>query len=137
MWPALIPVVTGLLDKLLPDPQAAAEAKLRALDMAQKGELAALDADMRLALGQLEVNKAEATGGGYKSSWRPTCGWVCALGLAYTFLLRPLLPWFATVLGLDVPPLPAIETDTLMVLLTGMLGLGGLRTWEKARGVAG
>jgi len=136
MWPALIPVVTGLIERLIPDPAAAAEAKLKALDMAQKGELAALDADMRLALGQLEVNKAEASTDVFRGGWRPACGWVCACGLAYTFLLRPLLPWCAALFGSQVPALPEIETDTLMVLLTGMLGLGGLRTWEKARGVA-
>ena len=134
MWPLIIPAVTQLLDKLIPDPQAAAEAKFKLLDLGQKGDLAALDAEMRLALGQLEVNKTEASTDAFRGGWRPFCGWVCGLGLAYTFLLRPLLPWFVQVAGGSVPDLPGIDTDTLMVLLTGMLGLGGLRTFERVRG---
>lgn len=134
MIPALIPLISSVLDKVLPDPQAAADAKLRALEMAQRGELAVLDADVRLALGQMEVNKAEAATDLFRGGWRPACGWVCAAGLAYAFLLRPLLPWVVSVAGADVPELPSIDTDTLMALLTGMLGLGGLRTFERVRG---
>jgi hypothetical protein len=136
MLPALIPIITTVLDKILPDPQAAADAKLKALEMAQRGELATLDADMRLALGQLEVNKAEASTDIFRGGWRPACGWVCAVGLAYSFLLQPILPWLAALFGAQVPALPSIDTDTLMVLLTGMLGLGGLRTFERVKGKA-
>lgn len=136
MWAALIPAVTTILDKVLPDPQAAADAKLKALEMAQKGELAALDADLRLALGQLEVNKAEATTDLWRGGWRPAVGWTCVLGLFYNFVLQPLLPWAVAVFGGTVPPLPAIDNETLLVLLTGMLGLGGLRTFERIKGKA-
>jgi Holin of 3TMs, for gene-transfer release len=134
MWPALISLLPGIIDKILPDPGAAADAKLKVMEMAQRGELAALDAEMRLALGQLEVNKAEASTDMFRGGWRPACGWVCAFGLAYNFLLRPLLPWFAKLVGFNVPDLPAIDTETLMVLLTGMLGLGGLRSFDKLKG---
>lgn len=136
MWQALIPVLGTVIDKILPDPQAAAEAKLRALEMAQKGELAVLDADMRLALGQMEVNKVEASTDLFRGGWRPAVGWVCVIGLGYQFILQPLLPWMVTVAGGHVPPLPAIDNETLMVLLTGMLGLGGLRTFERVKGRA-
>lgn len=134
MLPALIPLITGVLDKVLPDPQAAAAAKLQALELAQRGELAALDADLRLALSQAEVNKAEAGTDAFRGGWRPACGWICAAGLGYTFLARPLLPWLAALAGKPMPALPEVDTDTLMVLLTGMLGLGGLRTFERVRG---
>lgn len=136
MWQALIPGVVQIIDKLIPDPAQAADAKLRALELAQRGELAALDADLRLALGQMEVNKAEAATDAYRGGWRPTVGWLCAAGLAYQFLAQPLLPWFATLAGAAVPPLPAIDNDTLLVLLTGMLGLGGMRTVERIKGRA-
>lgn len=136
MWPALISLLPGILDKIIPDPGAAADAKLKVMEMAQRGELAAMDADMRLALGQMEVNKAEASTDLFRGGWRPACGWVCAFGLGYNFLLRPLLPWAVGLFGHQVPALPAIDTDTLMVLLTGMLGLGGLRTFEKVKGTA-
>ena len=136
MWPALIPIIGNLLDKFIPDPAAQAEAKLKMMDMAQKGELAALDADMRLALAQTDINKAEATTDVFRGGWRPACGWVCAFGLAYTFLLRPLLPWVVEAFGVKVPALPAIDAEALMALLFGMLGLGGLRTYERVKGKA-
>ena len=132
---AFLPIIGTLLDKFLPDPAMAAEAKLKAMEMAQRGELAVLDADMRLALGQMDINKEEAKSDGmFKGGWRPATGWTCVAGLIYQFLAAPLLPWFAAVVGFPVPPLPAIDNETLMVLLTGMLGLGGLRTFEKVKG---
>lgn len=134
MWQVLIPAVTTILDKLIPDEKQAAEAKIRMFEMVQKGELASLDAEMKLAMGQIEVNKAEASTDVYRGGWRPFCGWVCGFGLAYTFLVRPILPFIINAAGGNVPPMPQIETDTLMVLLTGMLGLGGLRSYEKLKG---
>lgn len=136
MWQLVIPAITQVLDKIIPDPQAAAEAKLKALELAQKGDLAALDAELRLALGQLEVNKAEATTDMFRGGWRPAVGWVCVIGLGYQFILQPVLPWLVALFGAQVPPLPAIDNETLMVLLTGMLGLGGLRTIERVKGKA-
>jgi hypothetical protein len=136
MWGALISMLPGILDKVIPDPAAAADAKLKALELAQKGELATLDADLRLMLAQADINKAEASTDLFRGGWRPACGWVCAAGLAYTFLLRPVLPWLASLAGAEVQAMPEIDTDTLMVLLTGMLGLGGLRTVERIRGKA-
>jgi hypothetical protein len=103
--------------------------------MAQRGELAALDADMRIALGQMEINKAEAQTDMFRGGWRPATGWTCVFGLAYQFVIQPILPWAVSLFGVSVPPLPAIDNETLMVLLTGMLGLGGMRSWEKSKGV--
>lgn len=133
---SLLPMIGNVLDKILPDPQAAADAKIKVMQMAQTGELAALDAETKLALGQIEVNKAEAGTDLFRGGWRPAVGWCCALGLGYTFLLRPLLPWAVQVLGFNVPPLPAIDIESLMVLLFGMLGLGGFRTFERVKGKA-
>lgn len=134
MLPMLIPLITGVIDKILPDPQAAAEAKLRALEMAQKGELATLDADMRLALGQIEINKAEASGDSYKSGWRPTIGYVCAAALAWVYIINPVLIWAVAIFapGTNIPNI-AID-DHLWELMTGMLGLAGWRTLDKVKG---
>lgn len=77
----------------------------------------------------------------FKSGWRPAAGWICVAGLAYTFLARPLLPWLITVGGLIVgrdalvPALPPLDMTELYGLLVGMLGLGGLRSWERGKGV--
>lgn len=137
MWPVLIPAITSILDKLIPDPAQAAEAKLRAIELAQRGDLAELDAELRLALGQLEVNKVEAASTDlFRGGWRPAAGWMCVAGLAYQFLVQPLLPWLVALTGHEVPKLPPIDGDALMALLLGMLGLGGLRTLERVRGKA-
>ena len=137
MWAALIPLLGTVIDKAIPDPQAAADAKLKVMEMTQKGELAVLDADLKIALGQMEINKVEAASAGiYKGGWRPAAGWVCVFGLFYTFLLKPLLPWVVALTGADVPALPPIDTMELIALLGGMLGLGGFRTFERIKGRA-
>jgi hypothetical protein len=136
IWQALIPVIGTVLEKVLPDPQASAEAKIKLVELAQKGELAILDAETNMALGQIEVNKVEAGTDMFRGGWRPATGWACVFGLVYQFLLQPLLPWLVAVFGGSVPPLPPIDNETLMVLLTGMLGLSGLRTFERIKGKA-
>jgi hypothetical protein len=84
MWAALIPAVATILDKAIPDPKAKAEAQIKMMEMAQKGELAVLDADLKLALGQMEVNKVRRLLVGlqdcfttlFRGGWRPAVGWV-------------------------------------------------------------
>lgn len=135
IWTTLIPAITGILERVLPDPSAAADAKLKLLELAQKGELAQLDADMKLALGQIDVNKAEAQSGSlFIGGWRPSVGWVCVLGLAYQFLAAPLLGWVSAINGLPAPP--SLAMGDLLPMLAGMLGLGTMRTVEKMKGVA-
>lgn len=136
MIQALIPIIGGLLDKVLPDPQASADAKLKMLELAQKGELAVLDADVKLALGQIEVNKVEAASDSlFKSGWRPAVGWTCVFGLVYSFVAFPLLTWYSSYMAVASPP--DLDMGTLITLLGGLLGLGGLRTYEKVKGVSG
>ncbi len=134
---ALIPVLGSVLDRIFPDPEKAAAAKVQVMEMAQKGELAQLDAEVRLALAQADINKTEAASDDpFRAGWRPMVGWLCAGGLGYTFLLQPLLPWMVSLTGANVPPLPALDSDVLMTLLLGMLGLGSLRTVERVKGKA-
>lgn len=134
MWGTLIPVVGSLLDKLIPDPKMAAEAKLKAVELAQRGELSHLDAEVRLALGQVEVNKVEAGADLFRGGWRPFTGWICALGLGTQFIVAPILTWVSLLFGHNIA-FPALDMSVLLTLLFGMLGLGTLRTQEKLRGV--
>jgi hypothetical protein len=114
-----------------------AEQRTRLLEQSAALEAAVLQADLTVIQGQLDINKIEAADPSlFKSGWRPSVGWVCVFGLGYTFLLRPLLPWVAAVLGWQVPPLPAIDMGELTVLLGGLLGLGGFRSFERIRGKA-
>jgi hypothetical protein len=130
MLQALIGPVTGLLDKFIPD---AAEKARLAHEIATMAEKQAHE----LALAQIEVNKAEAASNSvFKGGWRPFIGWVCGTAFAYHFVLQPLLVFIIAVYGLQVPDLPEFDMASLMTVLGGMLGLGGLRTFEKAKGVA-
>ena len=138
MNPLLLDGLFGLagkvFDKIFPNPQQAAEAKLKLFEMQQSGELKVLEAETTLALGQISINKAEAESTDFfRGGWRPFIGWVCGLGLFYQFLLRPLMTFVLMVFETKVQTMPALELDTLMTLLFGILGLGAMRTTEKLK----
>lgn len=136
MIAALIPLLGTLFDKLLPDPQAAAAAKLQVMEMAQRGELAQLDAELKMATGQIEVNKVEAASTSiWVSGWRPAVGWCCAAAFAYKFVLAPSVAFALAAFGHPVE-LPVLDFSEMSTVLMGMLGIGALRTVEKIKGVA-
>ena len=136
MWQLFVPLLGKIFDQVFPDPKAAADAKLKVLEMQQAGELAVLDADLKIALAQAGINAEEAKSPAlFVSGWRPFIGWCCGIGLAYVFLLYPLLTWWAALYRPAFVP-PVLVADHLFELVTAMLGLGGLRTFEKLKGVA-
>lgn len=131
---AILDIGSKVLDRVIPDPAAKAAAQLELLKLSQTGELAVLTAETDLAKGQIDINKIEAASENpMKSGWRPAIGWICAAGLAYQLVVRPLLGWATTNLWQWSAP-PPLEFDTLMTLLFGMLGLGAYRTAEKLKG---
>tara|TARA_B100000780_G_C21112223_1_gene449573 strand:- start:786 stop:1157 length:372 start_codon:yes stop_codon:yes gene_type:complete len=122
MLQALIGPVAGLLDKFVPDKDQAAAL---AHEIATMSERHAQD----IMVAQLAVNKEEAKGNWFQSSWRPATAWVCVVGMAVNFLISPLL----APLGVVVPQ---ADTSVMMPVLMGLLGLGGMRTLEKTKGVS-
>ena len=89
-----------------------------------------------IAISQIEVNKAEAASGSFfKGGWRPFIGWVCGLAFAYHFILQPLLTFILATFNVSIPELPEFDMGTLLPVLGGMLGIGGLRTYEKQKGL--
>lgn len=132
-----IEVGKRLIDRLFPDTvgqaKERAEAQAHLLDMAQRGEFKQLDVVQSSDSGQVEINKIEASSESFfKSGWRPAVGWICVSGLSYQLLFRPIMTWVGTNVVHWSPP-PPLETDTLMTLLFGLLGLGAYRTVEKIR----
>lgn len=114
-----------IVDKFVPDPDAKikAEAELRA-------SLLAWDQ------GQQTTNTAEAGAPSrFVAGWRPWIGWVCGVALAVQFVLGPLAVWASDLLGSPIQAPPPLD-DMLWELMFGMLGLGGLRTFEKVKGVS-
>lgn len=130
-------ISTGLkiIDKVIPDPAQKDAAKLALLQLQQSGELAELEANVKLATAQTDTNKTEAANASiFVSGWRPFIGWTCGIGLSVQFLVGPLLTYAADLYGHPLA-FPQLDTGTLMTLLVGMLGLGGYRTFEKINGV--
>ncbi|BAQ88004.1 Protein of unknown function (DUF3154) [uncultured Mediterranean phage uvMED] len=124
MLTALIGPVTGLLDKFIEDKD-------------QKNKLAHEIATMadkhshEIAKSQIEVNKEEAKSRHWWiAGWRPACGWICTLAMGYHFIIQPFLIFFLALFGLKME-IPTFDMETLMTVLLGMLGLGGLRSFEK------
>lgn len=121
--------VLELLNKVVQDPQAKAAAQLKLLELQQSG-------DLTIAEGQVKINVVEAASPSvFVSGWRPFAGWVCGIGLLYDFLLAPLITWSTSMWGHPVVA-PSLDIEALMTLLLGMMGLSGMRTYEKKRGVA-
>lgn len=85
---------------------------------------------------QSEVNKQEAASSSlFVSGWRPAIGWVCALALFYQYIMVPFATWGFAFAEVSIPVMPKLDS-TLWELMFGMLGMGGLRTFEKVKGVA-
>lgn len=133
MLNVLLPIIGSIIDKVVPDPKASTEAKLKALELAQTGELAHMEAEVRLALGQLKVNEIEASTDLFRGGWRPFIGWVCGLGFACQMILAPFLTWICLLFEVNVP-FPELDMTTMGAMLSGMLGLGYYRTQEKMVG---
>jgi hypothetical protein len=94
-----------------------------------KGKEIDPDKMMELVKVQSEINKMEAQHRSvFVAGWRPFIGWICGLALAYNFIIRDVIAWISP----DAMP-PAIQMDQLITILLGMLGLGGLRTFEKIK----
>lgn len=125
-----------IIDRVWPDPTQAAAAKLELFKAQQAGEFKEMDQAFEIAKAQIGVNQTEAGNAQlFVSGWRPFIGWVCGLALAYQYLLRPLATWGAAAFGHNLPSMPGLD-DNLWQLMMGMLGMGGLRTYEKTKGVA-
>jgi len=126
---ALGPILDGVL-RFIPDKSARAEAK-------EQFEGQVLNAMTSLVEGQIRINQKEAEHGSvFVAGARPFLLWVCGFGFLWQFVLQPLGTWVVIVVGVDLPALPMLDFGPLMTLTLGMLGLGGLRTYEKRIGVA-
>jgi hypothetical protein len=128
MLQQLIGPVSGLLDKFIEDKDKKNAIAFELSAMAEKHAQA-------LAKAQLEVNKTEAAHKNlFVAGWRPAVGWVCVLGMASNFMVIPLAN-FALALVESTVVVPILDLTQMMPVLMGMLGLGAMRTVEKAKGV--
>ena len=125
----LIGPITGLLDKFIEDKDKKAAL---AHDLATMAERHIHEANM----GQIEVNKAEAQHRSmFVAGWRPFLGWGLSFAMIWHFVLVPIVTFVFAYIRIEAPDLPEFDMNSLMTVLMGMLGLGGLRTYEKSRGL--
>jgi hypothetical protein len=125
----ILDIGKSLLDRFGPeDKSERAKADAEFMRMAAEGEL-------KQAIAQLEINAKEAAHPSvWVSGWRPFFGWAGGAGFIYATILQPMLAWWASIKGWPVPPI--LNLDLLWIVVTGMLGIGGLRSVEKIKGVS-
>ena len=124
MLEKLIDPISNILDKFVADK-----------DLKQKLEHELKTELHRANMAQIEVNKVEAQHRTvFVAGWRPFTRWVCATALAYHFIIEPVLVFFLSWYGVEIQ-LPQFDMGSLLTVLMGMLGLGGLRTYEKKQGL--
>lgn len=117
----------GIIDRIFPDPAQKAAAELELMKMTQDG-------DLKQIIGQLEINAKEAQHASiFVAGWRPFFGWAGGVGFVYATIGQPVLAWIGVIKGWPAPP--DINIDLLWVVVTGMLGLGTLRSVEKSKGL--
>lgn len=126
MWQLLMPIASTLIDRLIPDKAEAGKAKLE-----MEKEL--IKAANEVNLEQIKTNQIEA---GHRSifvaGWRPFIGWTCGVGFLWAFLGAPIAEYVVVLAGYDVS-LPELDTAPLLEMTFAMLGLAGMRSWEKSR----
>ena len=123
MLESLIVPVSNLLDRFIPDADTKQKIAHEIATMSQKHA-------QEIALAQIKLNTAEAKGSAFQRNWRPATGWVCVLALGVNYLISPL----AAGAGIDIPQ---ADGGTLMPILMGLLGLGGMRSFEKKNQIEG
>lgn len=122
--------VVGLF-KIAPEKVLESQTELEKIRLALESQL------VQQVTAQIDVNKQEAASTSiFVAGWRPFIGWICGIGLACQFIVGPLFAWIAA-LARHPQVFPTLDLGTLMTLLLGMLGLGGMRTYEKVNSAPG
>ena len=117
-----------ILDRVIPDTNARDKAK-------EELAKAINDQDFQITMAQIAVNAEEAKSDNlFKSGWRPSVAWVCSIAFALHFVVLPILNIGLVGFGYKAIVIP-FDMDTLFTVLGGLLGLGGLRTVEKMKGI--
>lgn len=128
--PQLLPFVGEVLDRVVPDTEAKERAK-------REIEASLIANANTINLAQIDVNKTEAQHRSvWVSGWRPAIGWSCSLGIGWLFIGHPVATWIAMLTGYEGMVMPTIPTDILLELTFAMLGMAGLRTFEKIKGIS-
>ncbi len=139
MLTGLLGILSPVLDKVLafiPNPVERAKAQLEFTQHLQDQEQELIKLFVAQDQAQTDVNKVEASSTSlFVSGWRPGVGWVCTAGVAWSFVVKPLLDWVLAIVAPGVHT-PVIASGDLLNLLLGLLGMGALRSYDKMKGTA-
>lgn len=131
----LAPIIEKALG-FIPDPQKKAEAKQKMLEEMNDHSEELLKALSAVDTAQIAVNAEEAKSSNwFVSAWRPGVAWICVLAFAWAYVLQPIVVFIAAASGKPITNLPDLNMGEMMPVLLGLLGLSGLRTWEKVQDV--
>ena len=119
MLEQLIAPVSGLLEGVIKNKGERAKLAHEISTMAEKHA-------QELALAQIEVLKADAKGNWFQASWRPLIGWICGLSLGINYMVSPIASGFGIII-------PQADMSVMMPLMFGMLGISGMRSYDKSK----
>lgn len=132
---AILNVGESVINRIWPDANKRAEEMRKLEELKRAGDLAQLEAHVKLLTGQMQVNAEEAKHKSvFVAGWRPACGWVGGIAFCYAAVLEPFMRFVATLNGYD-GEFPQLDTTLTMQILFGMLGLGVMRSFDKSKGV--
>jgi hypothetical protein len=124
-----------VINKIWPDENKRAEEMRKLEALRQEGDIARMNSHVQLLLSQAKINEAEAQHRSvFVAGWRPAIGWIAAAAIGYNYIAFPILEVVNAFLG-SPATMPEVAMDNLFELVLGMLGLGGLRTYEKNKGL--
>ena len=130
LLPSILPAVTNVIGRFLPEDKEKRAAAEREIEKQLATHLAKID------LAQLEINKQEAAHRNiFVSGWRPFIGWSCGFAMCYAYIIQPITVFILAQTG-NLVDLPTLDLSEMMPVLLGMLGLGGLRSFEKYKKVS-
>ena len=118
------------------DPNVALQNQTEVFKITEETKAKVMDGVTQMSLAQNEVNKQEAASPKlFIAGWRPFIGWICGITLGFALMVGPTLTWVSGLMHRPDAQFPKLDTATLLEILLGMLGLGGMRTYEKVSGV--
>lgn len=130
LLPSILPTVTNVIGRFLPEDKEKRAAAEREIEKQLATHLAQID------IAQLEINKQEAAHRNiFVAGWRPFIGWSCGFAMAYAYIIQPITVFILAQTG-NLVDLPTLDLSEMMPVLLGMLGLGGLRSFEKYKKVS-
>ena len=130
LLPSLLPAVTDVIGRFLPEDKEKRAAAEREIEKQLATHLAKID------LAQLEINKQEAAHRNiFVAGWRPFIGWSCGIAMCYAYIIQPITIFILAQTG-NLVSLPTLDLSEMMPVLLGMLGLGGLRSFEKYKKIS-